>query len=392
MVTPDTVGNYIFSLTVQNNIYTSLPDVVSVQVSSITPEPPIADAGDDILSEDCTVIQLSALNSSDTNNDELFYHWSVMSKPSDSMAGPSSFSDVNDPLASFVGDVQGDYTIALYVDDGNLWSQPDFTIITLVERVSNTSPEIIIENSSVQVEAGTAECQEPLPGECSHSCDECPSSTINLADEVLVSDYDGDLLNYQWTVISGECSDSQFSTRSTCEDANKTWIANAVVEDPSDLLSQVTINLDAPAGPTHCAIEEFTFQLEAMDCPGALDRQTVTYELSCCGNDTSGPQSNGNTCCYDIAMTDTFGDGWNGASISASVNGTFYETYTVSSGNSGSGQLCLTDGSMMELSWNSGTWDSEVGFTVTDPSGAAIFNHGPNPVVGLLYCDTAVCP
>ena len=389
---PDTAGLYVVSLIVNNNVYTSLPDIVSIHARSTTPESPVADAGDDQEAEYCRDVQLNGLNSSDVNNDALSYHWSVVLQPESSTAGPSSFSDISDPEAIFVGDKEGTYSLALYVSDGELWSDPDFVNVTLTDRVSNVAPQIAPGNNSFGINAGTSECQEPLPGECLHTCDECPPTTIHLGEELSINDIDGDVLHYRWTVVSGSCTDVQYTTKEDCENANRNWTPNAVMNDPDELFSDVTVQLAAPSAPNHCATEKFSFELEATDCPGATDTKIVTYELSCCGNSTDGPQSNGNTCCYDIAMTDSWGDGWNGASLDLSVNGSFFESYSFSSGSVGSGQACVTDGSIMEFSWNSGTYDSEVSFTITNPSGSVVFNQGPNPMVGLLYCDTASCP
>ena len=49
--TPDAPGQYVLSLTVDNNVYDSQPDLVLVGVQSDEPAPPVADAGDDLVSE-----------------------------------------------------------------------------------------------------------------------------------------------------------------------------------------------------------------------------------------------------------------------------------------------------------------------------------------------------
>ena len=97
-------------------------------------------------------------------------------------------------------------------------------------------------------------------------------------------------------------------------------------------------------------------------------------------------------CDYLINMQDSYGDGWNGANLSVNLNGSLYEIFGFTTGSSASGEICLTDGSLMEMSWSSGTFDSEVGFTLTDSTGNIVFQQGSYPQTGLIYCETASCP
>ena len=390
--TPDVPGQYVLSLTVDNNVNSSQPDLLLINVLSGLPESPVADAGEDLLGEYCTAVTLDALNSSDANNDELSYHWSVLTKPEGSNAGTSSFSSLTDPKATFVGDILGEYSLVLYVNDGELWSEPDFVNVNLLDRTSNIPPEISSGSSMFIIDAGTAECSEPLPGECSHTCDECPSTSVTLGELLTINDIDGDVINYNWRVTSGSCSDSEYESRDLCENAGKNWNANAEIENPNDPTPLVVLAVGAPAAPDHCQVEKFTFEIEAKDCPGETDTKTLTYEVSCCGNNTQGPVSNGNSCCYDLDMTDSYGDGWNGANLTVNLNGSMYETFGFTTGYSASGEICLTDGSLMEMSWSSGNFDSEVGFTLTDSTGNVVFQQGSYPQTGLIYCETASCP
>lgn len=103
--------------------------------------------------------------------------------------------------------------------------------------------------------------------------------------------------------------------------------------------------------------------------------------------------SSGNCCDYTLDMTDAFGDGWNGASIDVEINSVFTSTHTIPPGgltNSETFQVC--NGDNVELFWNVGGWDEEVGFTLSDPSGAIIFTQGINPTAGSLYSFAGSCP
>ncbi len=98
-----------------------------------------------------------------------------------------------------------------------------------------------------------------------------------------------------------------------------------------------------------------------------------------------------NCCDYTLEMFDTFGDGWNGASIDVEINGVNAGNFTVNAGNSETSTFQVCNGDNVELFWNSGTWDTEVSFDLLDPSGTTIFSHGASPAVGSLYTFTGAC-
>lgn len=76
--------------------------------------------------------------------------------------------------------------------------------------------------------------------------------------------------------------------------------------------------------------------------------------------------STSDMCAITLAMHDSYGDSWNGASISvSSTSGYNYGTYTVDADydNTATLYVCPSD---LVLSWNSGSYDSECSFTVKD--------------------------
>ncbi|MFT7611852.1 MAG: subtilisin-like proprotein convertase family protein/uncharacterized protein affecting Mg2+ [Parvicellaceae bacterium] len=101
-----------------------------------------------------------------------------------------------------------------------------------------------------------------------------------------------------------------------------------------------------------------------------------------------------NVCCdYMLDMNDTFGDGWNGASVDVEINGTPTGSYSVPGGGSvASETFQVCNGDNVELFWTAGTFDNEVSFNLLDPAGATIFTQGVNPTVGSLYVFTGSCP
>jgi uncharacterized protein YjdB len=79
-------------------------------------------------------------------------------------------------------------------------------------------------------------------------------------------------------------------------------------------------------------------------------------------------------CDYTIAMTDSWGDGWNGASITVTVNGN--PTDVTCSGASTTSTVATEDGAVVTFDWNGGGYDSECSVTITAPDGSGIYQGG----------------
>ena len=60
-------------------------------------------------------------------------------------------------------------------------------------------------------------------------------------------------------------------------------------------------------------------------------------------------------CSYNIDMQDSFGDGWNGASIDVFINGSLTTNLTIATGSSGSGSFSTYTNDLVEFSFNSGS-------------------------------------
>lgn len=68
-----------------------------------------------------------------------------------------------------------------------------------------------------------------------------------------------------------------------------------------------------------------------------------------------------------IKLTDSYGDGWNGAALKVYKDSSLLETYTVSSGSSASYTLTYDPSSTYDFTWSAGPWDGECGITITLP-------------------------
>ena len=72
-------------------------------------------------------------------------------------------------------------------------------------------------------------------------------------------------------------------------------------------------------------------------------------------------------CDYYVVMQDSYGDGWNGASLDMSINGVLMTSFTVSpaAGTADSASYPTYTGDNVEFYFNSGTWDTEITFQIT---------------------------
>lgn len=88
-------------------------------------------------------------------------------------------------------------------------------------------------------------------------------------------------------------------------------------------------------------------------------------------------------------MQDSYGDGWNGASLTVTIDGEV-TTVELPSGSAGTEVVTVPSGAqVISIVYNSGDWDSEVTFQVTSANGNTVLDLGPNPPANielLNYC------
>lgn len=100
------------------------------------------------------------------------------------------------------------------------------------------------------------------------------------------------------------------------------------------------------------------------------------------------------SCEITIEMQDSFGDSWNGASLSVDVNGTA-TTVTHGGGASSSEVVAVTGGDDISLTYTAGTFEEEVSYTVLAADGSELFaddgTDGTDPATGLVFQGVADC-
>ncbi len=127
----DASGTYVIQLIVNDGFVDSVPDTVTITISTLNYKP-VADAGPDqkVLSGD--TVTLDGSGSSDPDDDPLTYVWSFISMPSGSSATLSDAAAIN---PSFVADLPGTYLLRLIVNDGEIDSDPDTVTIKAITLI-----------------------------------------------------------------------------------------------------------------------------------------------------------------------------------------------------------------------------------------------------------------
>lgn len=144
--------------------------------------------------------------------------------------------------------------------------------------------------------------------------------------------------------------------------------------------------------------------------------QHSTYITAPCTNGDSTTSNvvtfstpSGTVCTITITAVDSYGDGWNGASLAIVQNGTQIGTLTVpNDGGSGHGGVVhefsfdVDGGLPVEFVWTRGSYDGECSFTVKDGGGQAVYtcaqgsagNYSNGQTVYTLNgaCPTCILP
>ena len=162
---------------------------------------------------------------------------------------------------------------------------------------------------------------------------------------------------------------------------------NAIAQATSTSPYVTFVNDTFEAGtidPTGVATCVFNITVDA-NCP-TTEQLPLTFTLNADGGlIAEGAGVIKNACNVVFNLSDSYGDGWNGASLNVSFSdGTPSQSLTISSGNSASYTIEIGNGVHVTLNWSSGQWDSECSFIVKYEDGEDIYNC-TSVHTGLLY-------
>ena len=178
----------------------------------------------------------------------------------------------------------------------------------------------------------------------------CPGEPINFVDN---SASFGQIIDWSWDYGDGNNGNGQNTTHTYS--ANGTYNVQLTITDASGCTDDYTF----PVSVASAVIDATA--TPASICAGESSQLSTTV--------TPPPPPD---CIFTLNMFDSYGDGWNGASIDVLQDGTNIGNLTFTSGSSGTGTFSATHGTTITLVFNGGTYDSECSFDLLDDSGTNI--------------------
>ena len=105
-----------------------------------------------------------------------------------------------------------------------------------------------------------------------------------------------------------------------------------------------------------------------------------TFGIIACPNLPPPPPGPIGTCgSFTLELYDSYGDGWNGASLDIIINGSPFQNITLANGNGPEIFTFSTDSNdVIDIIYNTGSWDDENTYNLTDNSGNLIVSQGLN--------------
>ncbi len=89
--------------------------------------------------------------------------------------------------------------------------------------------------------------------------------------------------------------------------------------------------------------------------------------------------------CFDIDMSDSYGDGWNDGYLSVYEGGAWVSDHATT-GSNDVDQVCMSSSTFsMTVTYTSGSWESENSYSITGvTSGTVYLSDGPYPATGTV--------
>lgn len=143
----------------------------------------------------------------------------------------------------------------------------------------------------------------------------------------------------------------------------------------------VTDNFGCTYDTTILVIVDEPFDVDA-GLDAVICNDPVQLEASIIGMPT--------TCDWVLQLDDSWGDGWNGAQLTVTIDGVA-SSYTVPFGTANTVVLSVSGGDIMSLTYSPGTFENEVTYTLTDDQGNTVFSDGPFPAMGAVWNGTTTC-
>ena len=153
----------------------------------------------------------------------------------------------------------------------------------------------------------------------------------------------------------------------------------------------LTINTHSVTAGTIEVGQEVTYDFSVTinaNCPETL-QLPITFTMTANGGlSAEGTGILKNACNVIFNLMDSYGDGWNNASLIVSFDdGTESQSLTFSTGNSASYTIEIGNGTHVTLTWSKGSYDNECSFTVSYEGDLLIYKmeKSSNPSAGVLH-------
>lgn len=250
-LTPDVEGVYALQLVVSDGLTQSLPDFVTLTVSSGNQSPvPVVTPSTVVTPCFENPVLLDASDSYDPEADPFSFDWQVLEVPFGSLVSRSSLSSPDDAQTRVPLDLYGLYVFAVTLDDG-LAPSITATVSLLNDNGSTQEPP--------QADPGS---NRTLKGQTTCTSEGCPPCVLNLdVDGYASSDPNHDPLSYRWEVAVG-------AAQLTSSDGPVTTVLGPSLS-PTAVGRIVTATAD--------------IRLTVMDCVSASEPVTFTIYYSCEG-------------------------------------------------------------------------------------------------------------
>ena len=119
---------------------------------------------------------------------------------------------------------------------------------------------------------------------------------------------------------------------------------------------------------------------------GSFFSSPLTYRA----NIVCPPRSSDEPGTWQIEMQDSYGDGWNGASLEVTIDGDT-QSYSIAEGSEASFSFNLpASAEILSIIYRPGAFDNENTFQVISPGGNVLLDLGPSPVAEIELIDYCI--
>lgn len=209
----------------------------------------------------------------------------------------------------------------------------------------------------------------------------------SMADmRLLITDTDGNILDgadggsFETYVFSGLNADAEYLV-----------VADFYAAEDYDRSVNLNVEFNQQGVINHLSYDfDNALHIQGL-CPenffvlASFTKMGTNYDVEAIGEDNA-LEAGGD---WTIAMFDSWGDGWNGAFMTVTVDGVATDYSCV--GTDTTVVVSVPMGADFSIVYTDGDYEEENSYTITAPDGAML-SDGPNPVVGTVVDSGNICP